>query len=258
MRTVGNKKAGVARRLMSLVAAGAFVLPGAVAMSPVSAAATPPTNASAPLPCEATMAQMINDLLFSGAAGERKLIALVRSPGQRLLPATGGASPQAALLGGFEAKTPSGRCSFETTAYVAAPLGVVVALMSLGGPQGQAFRKKLESLSPAQKRAVINAWVTGRTSGFTSLLGLGHSGRAPGGGGGPGAGSYRDLKVKVTKLTPTTAVMTVSGLEAGTETIGGHTTTMWFPFSEPGIQASKIDGRWFLSGLSGLGFSVGL
>lgn len=67
---------------------------------------------------------------------------------------------------------------------------------------------------------------------------------------------YRKLTVTLTKLTPTAATMRVSGLEAGTEAIGGRTQTMWAPFSQSGIEASKVDGRWFLSGANGLNFSA--
>ncbi|MGC8627949.1 MAG: hypothetical protein ACP5VR_10465 [Acidimicrobiales bacterium] len=254
MRNVDSKKPGLARLLIGFVACGAFVSLGAVATSPAGTAVTLPRIA-APLPCKATLAQMASEALFSGIAGERKLVPLLRSPGERLLPATGGATPPAAVIGQFDAKTAEGQCAFETTAYVGAPLGGLLGLMSLG-PEGKAFHKKLESLSPAQKQAVINSWLTGDISKLAVLLGLAPGGQLPGGGQASGLGAYRDLRVKVVKLTSATAIMTISGLEAGTQTIGGRSSTIWLPFSEPGIQASKIDGRWFLSGTSGANLST--
>ena len=257
MQISHNFGAGKARRYLFLAVCAAILWPGAVVVSAVSAAAAAPPP-GAPLPCLGTLVQMVNDALFGGPAGQRKLVVLAAHPGRRLLPATGGASPQDALLGQFGAKTPEGQCAFETTSYAAAPFLILDGLLNLSS-QAKAAEKKLESLSPAQKKAIDNFFITGKAPQGTNPLAL--LGGARSSGSAPGVGplvkpGYRKLKVKLTKLTPTGATMNVSGLEAGTETIGGHTQTMWAPFTESGIQASKLGGRWFLSGSQGLNLSV--
>ena len=257
MRFFYNFGAGKAPRYLSFAVCAGFLLPGPVVASALSATAMAPPPA-APLPCIATIVQMVNDALFSGTAGEHKLATLAASPGRRLLPATGAPTPQAALIGQFGAKTAEGQCGFETTAYVAVPFVLLLGLFNLS-PEGKAAEKKLESLTPAQKKAIDNFFVTGKAlkgANPFALLGGGHN-PGPALGTGPLVRpGYRQLTVKLTKLTPTGATMRVSGLEAGTETIGGHTQTMWAPFSQSGIEASKVDGRWFLSGANGLNFSL--
>ena len=249
-------RATMAHQLVPLAVSAALLSPGSVVVGAATAAAA--AAAPPPLPCLSTIVQMVNGALFSGTAGEHKLATLAHSPGRRLLPATGAPTPQAALIGQFGAKTAEGQCAFETTAYVAVPLLLLLGLFNLS-PEGKAAEKKLESLSPAQKKTIDNFFVTGMALKGTNPLALLGGAHNPG----PALGTgplvkpgYRKLTVKLTKLTPTGATMSVSGLEAGTETVAGHTQTIWVPFSQSGIEASKVDTRWFLSGAKGLNFTA--
>ena len=265
MAVTGNYRAVTTRRLFPLAACAALLLPGLIGTTAGEAAAAAPAPRAAagpntPLSCKATLLQMVNDALFSGTAGEAKLVTLAAPPGRRLLPATGGATPQAALIGQFEAKSAEGQCAFETTAYVVVPFAILLGFLNmLPKAKAKAALKKLESLSPAQKKAVDNFFVTGKAPKGTNplaLLGGAHN-TSPLQGTGPLVRpGYQKLTVKLTKLTPTGATMTVAGQEAGTETLGGHTRTIPVPFTETGIEASKIDGRWFLSGSQGMNFSA--
>lgn len=267
MAPSGSSGAATARRLSSFAACATLLLPGAWAttaraVAASSAAASVPASApSAPLPCEATLRQMVDDALLSGPAGERKLVVFIAPPGRRLLPATGGATPEAAAVGQFGAKSVEGRCAYETTAYAATPFLILLAFLNMGAHNAAtekkivALEKRLEALSPAQKEEIEDFFITGKAPKGTnplSVLGPTQRSAPPL----PPVGSQKVTAVKVTRRTSTQATMTLTGRALGTETVGGQTHTITVPFTESGIEASKIGGRWFLSGAQGMSFGT--
>ncbi|HTV12577.1 MAG TPA: hypothetical protein VME20_12035 [Acidimicrobiales bacterium] len=243
MALTGASRAAAPRRLVSLATCTALLLPGSLEAAttralgaPVPAAAGP----SAPWPCKATLAQIIDDALLSGEAGQSKLVAFAAPPGRLLLPATGGATPQAAVIGQFGAKNALGQCGFETTAYVVDGIALLVAFLDMS-PQAKRLEKKLESLPPSRKDAIENFFITGKGTNPATLLGATKSTS-------PLAASEMVTAVKLTRLTPTQATMNVTALEVATEMTNGHPQKATASVTTTGVEASKIGGRWFLSG----------
>lgn len=77
MTVTGKLKAGSARRVFTLAASAAVVLPSLIAAAaPQAAAEKAPAGASLapPVPCKATLFQIFNEMFFSSEASWRNLV----------------------------------------------------------------------------------------------------------------------------------------------------------------------------------------
>jgi hypothetical protein len=160
-------------------------------------------------------------MFFSGEASWRNLVLYAKPPGRRLLPATGAPTPQMALTSAFQAGPSRGaeaQCAYEATSYIfsAADFGLWFGLFNTN-PQ---LKKRLETLPPATKKPVDNFFVTGKGTDLFSLVGALPKGYQP------PPGRYKDITVRLTKVSPTQATMDLRALGAGSETFSGRTRTI--------------------------------
>ena len=214
----------------------------------------PPASAHrAVLPCEATLRQLIADALFSGPAGQRLFGAAAVQPGSLLSPATGAATPQAAATRQGDAKTAMAQCAFETEAYPAAGLAIVVAFLNFG-PQGKAAEKKLEDLPLAKKKALENAILKSMAPGpgsnpLASIPGLTKTETTTPS---PKILSETVTAVKVTKRSRDRATIAVTAVYDEVEIMNGRPKRLKLTETIPGVEAWRIGARWFITGEQGL------
>lgn len=230
-----------------------FTCAGVLLPTGLAAAAPPASAHRAVLPCEATLRQLIADALFSGPAGQRLFGAAAVQPGSLLSPATGAATPQAAATRQGDAKTAMAQCAFETEAYPAAGLAIVVAFLNFG-PQGKAAEKKLEDLPLAKKKALENAILKSMAPGpgsnpLASIPGLTKTETTTPS---PKILSETVTAVKVTKRSRDRATIAVTAVYDEVEIMNGRPKRLKLTETIPGVEAWRIGARWFITGEQGL------